>query len=300
MFSPRRASSLAEDTPSIISVPARYRLVCLAYCLGWELHLDNDRYWTDVHRYIAKGEKFCFLARANLELYEEGPTSFAEGQAVLNRLKGHLANRQEAKAARDVLLKLIPATKRKATESHPFLQGWGKNSLGKSSPVWREGNFSHTDEILSEHKRLFPEIDREADFHEFLQIPGFTKAFDHFWGKAPKHRNNKETRALITIAAICAFGFKMNDTDIRQKLTQCLAQEFHFSLQTTEDVMTIADHLDKRKMEPDQLAVRLITDASPIDAKSIAELLPRIGQDQKDKDEQWEKFLSAYRWMAPE
>ncbi|WOO40643.1 hypothetical protein [Rubellicoccus peritrichatus] len=297
MFSPRRDPKDTDETELRISISSRYRMVCLAYCVGWELHLHGDTFWSEIHKFIAKGDKFSFLARANLQLYEEGPTSVAEGKAVLNRLKGHLANRQEAKRAKDALLALIPDSKKKAAEAHPFLQGWGKNNMGKSTPPWFAGGFSHTNEIATEHKRLFPEIDREADFHEFLQIPGFTKAFDHYWGKPPKKRTNKETRALITISAICAFGFKMNDTVIRQKLAQTLSQEFHFSLQTTEDVMTIADHLDKRKMEPDQLAVRLITDASPIDAKSIAELLPRISQGQ---DEQWEKFLSAYRWMAPE
>ena len=141
-----------------------FLIVCMAYCLTWELAGSRARNcWAMIRAFIAGENGLNERQRWTLELYEEGPPSAQEERSIRSRMDAYVAQPRDVVYFRSGILNLLPGTLREAAGGHSFMHGLSMPSsdYGKLKSwvmQWNLGRFK------APEVRAFPLAEREEDF----------------------------------------------------------------------------------------------------------------------------------------
>jgi hypothetical protein len=263
--------------------------VCLAYCLSWETAGKVVREnWTKLRGIWQSLETLKPEDRRLIELYEESAPTVNEERYLTRRIEKLVPTSKPRQVLATWMLGCLPDDLEKAAARHPLIRDW-------LSPTQRGLPFMllrrpKAPPGQGEEEALPVESEREEDFAQFLAMPGFEKAFEQYWHRAPKDRTNKLTRALVTIAAILSHFFSPQQFQKGSAVRAYLKGVCHFSDITVDELCEIARQLESHWYQTADLAYRLLVDARLRDRLNIDEMIRTLDLDERTTAEDRKTF----------
>ncbi|MEM9227368.1 MAG: hypothetical protein AAGA45_05315 [Verrucomicrobiota bacterium] len=267
---------MKQPLADLSSEPLRLAF-CLSYCISWEVAGKMSRAsWKRLRAKVEEADALGDKDRYIIELYEESRPTVSEEMYLTQRIKrlmpDHGARHHLAKG----IVECLPESMHEAAEKHALLREWmtqprkakGMTFFGKkvaSTPPFRSK--------LHVPEAPLAESEREEDFAQFLAMPGFERAFAHYWHQPPKNRRNREVRGLVTIAAILSHFFRSEQLDEDSPMRQSLIQDCHFSESTVLELHNIVQQLEGNWYQSTDLAYRLMVDTREADRHSIVNVV---------------------------
>lgn len=275
--------------PAEFSAETLRHSLCLGYCLCWEIagkaSLES---WRKLRAVTAECHIFGPNHRRLIELYEESRPSVSEERYLARRVERLVPDHDSRKRLAKWLLSCLPDEIELSAARHPLIRDW-------ISPPKKKGNtrlFYRTAhrKASTPEERAPAESEREEDFAQFLAMPGFEKAFEDYWHKEPKNRNNRETRGLVTIAAILSHFFPPEQFEEHSTLRVSLKADCHFSDITVDELSAIGLKLESNWYQTADLAYRLMVDTRASDRVNIDQLLKSLEDDERTTEEDRKTF----------
>ena len=246
-----------------------FLIVCMAYCMTWELAGTRaSDHWSEVHAFISGENTLDERQRWIIELYEEGPPTAQEERSIRSRIDAYLLQPRDVAYFRSGILKLLPSGLRDAAAAHSFMRGLAMPSTEYSNLKswvmrWKVARYQ------APQVRVLPLAEREEDFSRFLEQPYFLESFRRFWRIAPKCRNNRRTRVLVCIGAALSQMVRVDETVDFDLWTARLTASCHFTSQTKDDLRALIDEMCAISYDVQELAYRLFVDAREIDQRNL-------------------------------
>ncbi len=263
--------------------------VCLAYCLSWEIAGKVLREnWTKLRAVTQQLDMLKAEDRRLIELYEESAPTVNEERYLTHRIEKLVPTSKSRQTLATWMLSCLPDDLEKAAARHPLIRDWLSPSPGGLPFRLLRRPKAPSDQAEGEF--LPSESEREEDFAQFLAMPGFEKAFEQYWHRAPKDRANKLTRALVTIGAILSHFFSPQQFKKGSAVRAYLKGVCHFSDITVDELCDIAKQLESHWYQTPDLAYRLLVDARLRDRLNIDEMIRSFDLDERTTDEDRKTF----------
>ncbi|MDQ8195029.1 hypothetical protein QEH59_11375 [Coraliomargarita sp. SDUM461004] len=258
-------------------------VIALAYCLSWEIAgARANQHWAKIHNYIEQSNTLSETERWICELYEESSPTAQEERSVLYRMNLRLHNPRVVLKFRQEVLQLLPesivdlAAKHRLMNPLTVPRGYGPLRTWLAERNIKGFRPAPLPLAASAPPTLAA---READFLQFIEFPYFLEAFRRYWHRAPKNRNNKQTRILLTVAAALGQMMTFDSSDEIQEWCNRLAQIGSYTEQTQLDVADLCLIMVGESYDAHELAYRLLVDAQKVDRQNVINFCERYADD---------------------
>lgn len=267
--------------PAEFSAETLRLTLCLGYCLAWEIAgKATHQSWRKLRQVVDACQALTPQDIRLIELYEESRPTVNEERFLARRVERLVPSHGSRQRLAKWLLSCLPGDMELSAARHPLIRDW-------ISPPKKRGNTrlfyrtAHHRRSSGPDERLPVESEREEDFAQFLAMPGFEKAFEDYWHAGPRNRKNRETRGLVTIAAILSHFFPPEQFEKHSALRKTLKVDCHFSDVTVDELSAIGLQLESNWYQSTDLAYRLMVDVRPSDRTHVVDLLLALEDDER-------------------
>jgi hypothetical protein len=259
-----------------------FLVAAMAYCLSWEIAgARANQHWSVIRDYISQQDGLTEMERWSCELYEESSPTAQEERSIQSRINFRLDHPRAAVKFRRAILKLLPDAIRDTAAKHRLMislvvpEGYG--------PVrtWlAERNIAGFS--LSAPPALLPLSVREAEFSQFIESPFFLEGYRRYWHQAPKFRNNKQMRVLLSVSASLSQMITFDDIHELKRWCAKLAIIGNYTEQTQLDVAELSLLMAGESFDVHELGYRLLVDAQAVDRQNIITFCDRYADELTD------------------
>lgn len=252
-----------------------FLIVSMAYCMTWELVGSRaSEHWAEVRSFVAGANSLAERQRWAVELYEESPPTAQEERSIRARINAYLRQPRDVAYFRTGILNLLPVPLQESAAAHSLMHGLEMPSTEYSNLKswvmrWKSANYKAP--II----RSVALAEREVEFNRFLEQPSFAESFRCFWGTAPKCRDNRRTRVLVSLAAALSQMLQDQEAADFDLWTSRFSVECHFTAQTKQDLRVLLDALSANSYDVEELAYHLLVDANEADHKNVRSFIDR-------------------------
>lgn len=243
--------------------------------MTWELTGTRaPEHWSEIRAFLLGENALDERQRWTIELYEEGPPSAQEERSIRSRIDAYLRQPRDVAYFRRGILNLLPESLRETASAHSFMHGLAMPSteygtLKSWVMRWKVARFQ------APEVRALPLAEREADFSRFLEQPYFVVSFRRFWRVAPKCRNNRRTRVLVSLGAALSQMVRVDEAVDFDLWTSRLSASCHFTVQTKNDLRLLIDEMSSTSYDVQELAYRLFVDVREVDQQNLKNFIDR-------------------------